>query len=81
MGCRILYDAKEDMAALYDSVTDTAFGPVFYQGEDYTDAATRAEKFLEWLPGDARQYMASELTGWLAMWQDRGEPGGDDNDS
>jgi hypothetical protein len=42
MGIRILR-SDDDMACLYDSVTDWAFGPVFYNSND-------AEGFLKWVP-------------------------------
>ncbi len=47
MGCRILYDHEQNLAALYCSTTDVTFGPVFY-GKEY-DADERAEAFLRWL--------------------------------
>jgi len=59
MGVRIIEDA--DHAALYDSVTDVAFGPVFYGldesecGEDVS-AGMQAEAFLKFLVQDARRY-------------------------
>jgi len=49
MGCKVLSDGAIGQAALYDSVTMTAFGPVMPN-------ATWAEGFLEWLgrpPGPA----------------------------
>lgn len=58
MGVRILSDGEN--AAIYCSVTDVAFGPVFY-GSDEHDAFERAEAFLDYLPLDARKYTDSEL--------------------
>lgn len=48
MGCRILHDRDGDMATLYCSTSDWAFGPVF-QADDEHDADERAEAFCEWL--------------------------------
>ena len=48
MGVRILSDRKQDMACLYCSTSDAAFGPVFYKSDDQ-DAEERAEAFLVWL--------------------------------
>jgi hypothetical protein len=55
--------------ALYDSVTDTAFGPVFY------DLAS-AEEFLEWCfenYGDPRKLDASALEDIVANWRNEVE--------
>jgi hypothetical protein len=54
------YTTVEHVVALYDSVTDWAFGPIFYS----EDAATR---FLDWAEaqgvkdGDVRQLSNEEL--------------------
>jgi hypothetical protein len=48
MGIRILHDARADMAALYCSTSDFAFGPVFYERNGHS-ADERAEAFLRWL--------------------------------
>lgn len=56
MGVRVLSDSADDMACMYDSVTETAFGPIFH-GDTLPDmAATDAMcTFIEWLePTDAR---------------------------
>lgn len=50
MGVRILHDAQNNHACLYDSVSDVAFGPVFY-GHDCYDQAVH---FTDWLGTDAR---------------------------
>lgn len=47
---------------LYDSVTMTAFGPIFYEGED-------VEAFLRWLPKDARVYSDRELEDAVYSWR------------
>ena len=50
MGCRIAHDRDEGIAMFYCSTTDTAFGPVFYDGDDRVhDAHERAHAFLRWL--------------------------------
>jgi len=41
MGVRLILDLKANMAAIYDSVTDIAFGQVYYDTEE-------AEAFLEY---------------------------------
>ena len=60
MGCRILYDVQQNMACMYSSNTDFAFGPVSY-GEGSLDAVELLEKFIKWLPGDPREYKDYEL--------------------
>jgi len=42
MGVRCFSSADGDMSALYDSVTDIAFGPIFYNVDG------DADEFLEW---------------------------------
>lgn len=55
MGVRILND-EDTGACLYDSVTMTAFGPIF-------DDRDQAEEFLSWLPNniDARMLTDKDL--------------------
>ena len=48
MGVHIAHDRDKDVAILYCSTTDWAFGPVFTD-EDGHDADERAEAFLRWL--------------------------------
>ena len=67
MGCRILHDRENNIAALYCSTTDVAFGPVFYD-EGGKDADERAEAFLRWLPDDPRRYDESELQSRYSAW-------------
>lgn len=45
MSTRILWDPQENVAALFDSVSGTAFGDVFEGEESYE----HAERFLDWL--------------------------------
>lgn len=70
MGCRILYDAFQDLAALYCSSSDVAFGPVFYAGEigDDPDAQSRAEAFLRWLRVDPRGMLDADLLRAQSHW-------------
>lgn len=61
MGVRLL--TEDGKTAIYDSVTDTAFGPVFYgldadedADSEGADSEEMAKLFLDWLPEDARKY-------------------------
>ena len=53
MSVRILHDSDQDVAVLFCSTTDWAFGPVITDGDDH-DAVERAEAFLRWLVIDPR---------------------------
>jgi hypothetical protein len=64
MGVRILHDAKAEMACLYDSVSDEAFGPVF----GGADAEDQVNSFLEFLDQDARTFSRSLLMRNYAAW-------------
>jgi len=55
MGVRILSDRENDMACLYCSTTDFAFGPVF-SDDGRHDANERAEMFLRWLSTSTQQF-------------------------
>ena len=68
MAVRILYDGDHDMAALYCSTTDVAFGPIFTD-EDCHDGEERAEAFLRWLPLDARRYSDFGLLEQYHLWR------------
>ena len=64
MGVRIIDNGT--IACLYDSVTDMAFGPVFYgldesEAGEEVDAVEMAEGFNDWLSEDARTYSPREL--------------------
>ena len=66
MGVRILENQREGMAVLYDSVSETAFGPIFRDwdpdGQSMTAFAGEvAEAFLSYLSEDARTYDAAVL--------------------
>lgn len=74
MSTRILHDTGDRKACLYDSVTDTAFGPIF-TGDGFDDAEQEAEAFCRWLPkanaadhrtDDPRWYSAEAL---MAMYR------------
>ena len=75
MGCRILYDERHDLACLYCSTSDVAFGPVFSNGTvesgHHHDAEERAEAFLRYLNTDPRRCEDDELMlkygAWLAQ--------------
>jgi hypothetical protein len=81
MAVRILYDEKEEQAALYDSVTGWAFGPVFDDSanvrDDYdppiVDARDLAERFLAHLAEigwrDARRLEPETLNGAYNRWR------------
>jgi len=58
MSTRILWDRIDNVACLYDSVSGVAFGELFTGEESYE----HAERFLDWLPLDARTYSAASLT-------------------
>ncbi len=62
MGVRII--EGKNHAALYDSVTGVAFGPVF----EGLDAHDQAVHFLDTLPEDARSYSPAMLRGQHAAW-------------
>jgi hypothetical protein len=48
MGVHIAHDRDKDVAILYCSTTDWAFGPVFIDDNGH-DADERVEAFLRWL--------------------------------
>jgi|SRR5215510_11465502 len=64
MGCHIAHDRDNDVAILYCSTTDWAFGPVFTAGDDsaghHHDADERAEAFLRWLASDDAPFFTYE---------------------
>lgn len=59
MGVRILHDEEENMAAIYCSTTDFAFGPIFYDGDSHED-----------LPDDWQVKDASEIALAFLQWYD-----------
>lgn len=71
MGVRIIESRDGSMAALYDSVTETAFGPLINEehGGEYRDAEALAQLFLESLPQDARLYDEVELRRLYDQWR------------
>jgi hypothetical protein len=69
MGCRILHDRDADLAVLYCSTSDVAFGPVFTDSEHgEQDASERAAAFLRWLPCDPRRLDEPELLARYQAW-------------
>lgn len=67
MGCRILYDGLKDIACLYCSTSDVAFGPLFSDDGEH-DAEERAESFVRWLLLDPRRYDERELMAHYSTW-------------
>jgi hypothetical protein len=66
MSVRILENREQGMAVLYDSVTDVAFGPVFFNWSsdkhgDFQYADDVAEAFLDWLEVDPRKLTPLEI--------------------
>lgn len=60
MGCRIMTDEDEGLSCFYDSVTMSAFGPVFQGIEDHPaleDSAIEAEAFMCWCMGRAERFI------------------------
>lgn len=75
MGLRILSGTEPGgtfpLAVLWCSTTDLAFGPVFYGcGSAGKSAEEEAEAFIEWLPLDAREYVASDLADLYAKFRE-----------
>ena len=54
MSVRILHDEQEGFAALYDSVSETAFGPLFENSD-------QAQAFLDWCEVDTRRFDDHQL--------------------
>lgn len=62
MGVRILYDQDASRATLYCSTTEWSIGPVFLDNDELgLDGEEIAERFLKWLPADARGYEPQDL--------------------
>jgi len=75
MGVRALHDPEENQSVLYDSVTDTAFGPLIDGDVDY------AYEFVDWIQHrykkDARE-AGLDLTGLLLDFEKEKGVKGDD---
>jgi hypothetical protein len=72
MSVRILFDRDGTTAAFYDSVTETAFGPLIHT-EGHEDVDVRAEAFLEWATsqsGDIRLLEDGQLESLLCIWNE-----------
>ena len=67
MGVRILHDERAEIAALFCSTSDWAFGPVFYNKGD-KDAYERVQAFLDWLKVDPREVREAILQGRYSEW-------------
>jgi len=63
MGVRVLHDQNQDKSCLYDSVTETAFGPVMYK-----TGREEAQEFLDVLGDDARTLKEDELGEAWESW-------------
>ena len=63
MGTRVLHDQVENKSCLYDSVTDTAFGPVMY-----STGSIEAHDFLELLDEDPRAMKEDDLGAAWESW-------------
>ncbi len=62
MGVRILKDRYDDLAVLFCSTSEWAFGPVFYKNAERNYSASElAKKFLSWLGRDPREYTDDKL--------------------
>lgn len=76
MSVRYLYDPDEDVAVMYDSVTETAFGPLvrasdsYEQTEDLPIVSPMAmiEGFVASLSRDARTYRDDALNELFASY-------------
>lgn len=69
MGVRIvegMADGTKQVAVLYDSVTGTAFGPLF---EDADEAQAFLESLATHRKSDARMYSSAELAQILFEWR------------
>jgi hypothetical protein len=68
MGCRIMHDRELNVAALYCSTTDVAFGPLFEESDKW-EADERAEAFCRWLVTDPRILSESDLMARYSEWR------------
>ena len=63
MGVRVLHDQKKNKSCLYDSVSDTAFGPVMFDTDDQ-----EAHDFVELLDEDPRSMTKNSLDEAWEVW-------------
>lgn len=54
MSVMILSNEGDDTACMYCTTSDWAFGPIFRN-------AAEAQRFIDWLPSDARKYDQDDL--------------------
>jgi len=70
MGVRILHDEYDDVAIMYSSSTDWAFGPVFMKDDADHTASERAQAFSDWLgKRDPRQFEDHQLETLYTEWK------------
>jgi hypothetical protein len=62
-----MHDREQNIAALYCSTTDVAFGPLFNDGEHW-EADERAEAFIRWLYVDPREFSDAGLMERYSEW-------------
>lgn len=67
MSVQILHDRKDDVAVLYDTVTETAFGPLIWNQGGYSGHDIACQ-FLNWLDMDARRYDSTTLREKFDEW-------------
>lgn len=70
MSVRICWDAQENVACLYDSVSGVAFGEVFDDGDTYENA----ERFLDWLARKGLDPRAVQPNTLRALRREWGNP-------
>ncbi len=63
MGTHVLHDQKENKSCLYDSVSDTAFGPIMPE-----TGRQEAHDFLELLDEDPRTMTEDSLGEAFEVW-------------
>lgn len=72
MAVNILYDAAADMAVLYDSTSDWAFGPVFYG--DVADEKAVAFRAWFWNGGALERAVQLGISPQPYAWCDGDDP-------
>ncbi len=78
MGVRILTDRRDEVAVLYCSCTDWAFGPLIYVAEEDGTAEQTAQRFLDWFKlwadSDPRNVTDKFLSDSYVLWIKQGRP-------
>jgi len=62
MGVEVIEDVERGVQVLICNTADTAFGFIFYEGENVTE-------FLNWLEADARSYQPVHLAALVDAWR------------